>query len=72
MRNEIHRDAQWHIAEAMLSFHQQLAAAFRGDLAAARAAHERATFFTAEAIKCANKLLGRSPIEQAKEWLEDE
>jgi hypothetical protein len=51
--------AQHFVADAMCAFHQQLAAAFRGDHEGCRAAHQRAAFATAEAIRAARALLAR-------------
>jgi hypothetical protein len=51
--------AQHYVADAMCAFHEQLAAAFRGDYDACRAAHRRATHATAEAIRAARDLLYR-------------
>jgi hypothetical protein len=52
--------AQHLVADAMCAFHQQLAAALRGDGEGCRAAHERATEATAEAIRAVRDLLHRS------------
>lgn len=51
--------AQHHVADAMCAFHQQLAAAFRGDHEECRSAHERAAHATAAAIRAARDLLYR-------------
>jgi hypothetical protein len=52
--------AQHYVADAMCAFHQQLAAAFRGDHEASQAAHRRAAYATAEAIRAARDLLQRA------------
>jgi len=45
--------AQNYVADAMCAFHEQLAAAFRGDPDGCRRAHQRAAYATAEAIRTA-------------------
>jgi hypothetical protein len=54
--------AQHHVADAMCAFHQQLAAAFRGDDQGCRAAHQRAAQATADAIRAARELLYRQGL----------
>lgn len=49
--------AQHFVADAMCAFHQQLAAAFRGDPEGCRTAHRQAAYATAEAIRAARDLL---------------
>lgn len=51
--------AQHFVADAMCAFHQQLAAAFRGDPEGCRTAHRQAAYATAEAIRAARDLLYR-------------
>jgi hypothetical protein len=51
--------AQHHVADAMCAFHQQLAAALRGDHEECKNTHERAAVATAAAIKAARDLLYR-------------
>lgn len=62
--------AQHFVADAMCAFHQQLAAAFRGDSEGCRAAHRQAAYATAEAIRAARDLLykdGQHPPETSDE-----
>jgi hypothetical protein len=51
--------AQHFVADAMCAFHQQLAAAFRGDSEGCRVAHRQAALATTEAIRAARDLLHR-------------
>ncbi len=51
--------AQHFVADAMCAFHQQLAAALRGDPEGCRTAHRQAAYATAEAIRAARDLLYR-------------
>nr|PZN83728.1 MAG: hypothetical protein DIU57_09640 [Pseudomonadota bacterium] len=53
------QEAQHHVADAMCAFHQQLAAAFRGDAKGCRDAHRKAEKATAKAIAATKKLLGK-------------
>lgn len=49
--------AQHFVADAMLAIHEQLAAAFRGDIEACRRTRRRAAHATAEAIRNARLAL---------------
>jgi hypothetical protein len=59
--------AQHFVADAMCAFHQQLAAAFRGDSEGCRVAHRQAAFATAEAIRAARDLLYKDEKREEKQ-----
>lgn len=48
--------AQHFVADAMLAFHQQLGAAFRGDVDKVRETRRQAAYATAEAIRAARDI----------------